>query len=140
MSNPAWPASLPQRPLREGWQETPAQLQGRETHAHNRLLTSAMLEADERRQVARAICGKLAAAQAPVAMLLPAGGCNEWDRPGAPLHDAEGLADFCDEMRSCCPGNAVLHEVDCHINDAVFSAKVLEILDSWISSGVVKTG
>ncbi|QDI76682.1 MULTISPECIES: Tm-1-like ATP-binding domain-containing protein [Leisingera] len=123
-----------------GWQETPAQLQGRETHAHNRLLTSALLEADERRQVAQALCGKLAAARAPVAVLLPAGGCNEWDRPGAPLHDAAGLAAFCDEMRRRCPGNASLHELDCHINDAAFAAKALEILDSWIASGIVQSG
>ncbi|UWQ46557.1 Tm-1-like ATP-binding domain-containing protein [Leisingera aquaemixtae] len=123
-----------------GWQETPAQLQGRETHAHNRLLTSALLEADERRQVAQALCGKLAAARAPVAVLLPAGGCNEWDRPGAPLHDAAGLAAFCEEMRRRCPGNASLHELDCHINDAAFAAKALEILDSWIASGIVQGG
>ncbi|WP_411352276.1 Tm-1-like ATP-binding domain-containing protein [Leisingera aquaemixtae] len=123
-----------------GWQETPAQLQGRETHAHNRLLTSALLEADERRQVAQALCGKLAAARAPVAVLLPAGGCNEWDRPGAPLHDAAGLAAFCEEMRRRCPGNASLHELDCHINDATFAAKALEILDSWNASGIVQGG
>ncbi|UWQ25634.1 Tm-1-like ATP-binding domain-containing protein [Leisingera aquaemixtae] len=123
-----------------GWQETPAQLQERETHAHNRLLTSALLEADERRQVAQALCGKLAAARAPVAVLLPAGGCNEWDRPGAPLHDAVGLAAFCEEMRRRCPGNASLHELDCHINDAAFAAKALEILDSWIASGIVQGG
>ena len=123
-----------------GWQETPAQLEGRETHAHNRLLTSAVLEAAERRQVAQAVCGKLAAARAPVAVLLPAGGCNEWDRPGAPLHDAAGLAAFCDEMRRRCPGNANLHELGCHINDAEFAAKALEIFDSWIASGVVNGG
>ncbi|WP_435660259.1 Tm-1-like ATP-binding domain-containing protein [Leisingera caerulea] len=123
-----------------GWQGTPAQLEGRETHAHNRLLTSAVLEAAERRQVAQAVCGKLAAARAPVAVLLPAGGCNEWDRPGAPLHDAAGLAAFCDEMRRRCPGNASLHELDCHINDAEFAAKALEIFDSWIASGVVNGG
>ena len=78
--------------------------------------------------------------RAPVAVLLPAGGCNEWDRPGAPLHDAAGLAAFCDEMRRRCPGNASLHELDCHINDAEFAAKALEIFDSWIASGVVNGG
>ncbi|WP_264210895.1 Tm-1-like ATP-binding domain-containing protein [Leisingera thetidis] len=122
-----------------GWQEMPAQLKGRETHAHNRLLTSALLNADERRQVAHAVCGKLAAARAPVAVLLPRGGCNEWDRAGAPLHDAAGLAAFCGEMRRSCPGNASLHELDCHINDAEFAAKALEVLDGWIESGAVKT-
>jgi uncharacterized protein (UPF0261 family) len=122
-----------------GWQGTPEQLQGRETHAHNRLLTSAMLAAGERRQVARAICGKLATATAPVALLLPTAGCNEWDRPGAPLHDGEGLAAFCDEMRKSCPMQAELHALDCHINDSEFADKVLEILDGWIASGVVQS-
>ncbi|MEX0303714.1 MAG: Tm-1-like ATP-binding domain-containing protein [Leisingera sp.] len=121
-----------------GWQETPAQLKGRETHAHNRLLTSAMLEAEERRRVAQEICKKLSTATAPVAVLLPAGGCNEWDRPGAPLHDADGLEAFCSEMRGSCPGNAVLHDLECHINDQAFTDKALEIFDAWITNGVVK--
>ena len=123
-----------------GWQETPAPLQGRETHAHNRLLTSAMLEAGERRQVAQEICQKLSTATAPVAVLLPAGGCNEWDRPGAPLHDADGLEAFRAEMRASCPRNAALHDLECHINDQAFADKALEIFDAWIASGVVKGG
>lgn len=123
-----------------GWQGTPAALQGRETHAHNRLLTSALLDAAERRQVAQAICSKLAGAAAPVALLLPTGGCNEWDRPGAPLHDAGGLAAFCDEMRKSCPRTAELHELECHINDDGFTARVLEILDGWIAAGMLRAG
>ncbi len=121
-----------------GWQGVPAQLQGRPIHAHNRLLSSAVLEADERRIVAREICTKLAQAQAPVALFLPNQGCNEWDRPGGELHDAEGLQAFCDEMRKCCPETAELTELDCHINDAAFCDRVLEVFDSWIASGIVK--
>ncbi|MGR3760383.1 Tm-1-like ATP-binding domain-containing protein [Roseobacteraceae bacterium NS-SX3] len=121
-----------------GWQEVPAPLKGRETHAHNRLLTSAVLNAGERRQVAQAICGKLSGATAPVAVLLPTGGCNEWDRPGAPLHDAEGLAAFCGDLRQSCPANAALHEVDGHINDGAFAEKALEIFDTWVAKGIVR--
>ncbi|MBE1283874.1 MAG: UPF0261 family protein [Rhodobacteraceae bacterium] len=122
-----------------GWQDTPLQLQGRPTHAHNRLLTSAALDGDERRQVAQAICSKLASATAPVALLLPEGGCNEWDRPGADLHDAEGLAAFCDEIRQGCPGSVSLHAMPDHINDAAFCDKALEIFDGWVADGTVKT-
>jgi uncharacterized protein (UPF0261 family) len=43
-------------------------------------------------------------------------------------------------MRRSCPENASLHELDCHINDAAFADKALEILDSWIASGIVKGG
>jgi uncharacterized protein (UPF0261 family) len=120
-----------------GWQGVPVQLEGRPTHAHNRLLSSAGLEAGERRVVAQSLCRKLSQAQAPVAFVLPNQGCNEWDRPGGDLHDAEGLAVFCDEMRSLCPDTVELHELDCHINDAEFCDRVLEIFDSWVASGVV---
>lgn len=121
-----------------GWQQVPAPLAGKETHAHNRLLTSAVLDAAERRQVARAICEKLAGARAPVTLLLPLRGCNEWDREGAPLHDGAGLAVFCDEIRARCPDNVTLIELDAHINDAGFAEKVLEIFDGWVREGILQ--
>ncbi|MFC6688193.1 Tm-1-like ATP-binding domain-containing protein [Jhaorihella thermophila] len=123
-----------------GWQDVPPKLAGKETHAHNRLLTSAVLDAGERREVARAICDKLAGAAAPVTLVLPLQGCNEWDRAGAPLHDAEGLAAFCDEIHARCPDNVTLVELDAHINDAAFADKVLEIFDGWVRDGIVRTG
>ena len=122
-----------------GWQAPPERLKDRPTHAHNRLLTSAMLDADERREVARAICDKLSGAKGPVEFLLPVQGCNEWDREGADLHDAEGLAAFCAEMQSACPGNVNLRQLDCHINDSEFSAAALEVFDGWVADGVIET-
>ncbi|MEZ5716699.1 MAG: Tm-1-like ATP-binding domain-containing protein [Paracoccaceae bacterium] len=121
-----------------GWQDPPARLKERETHAHNRLITSAVIGTEERREVARLICDKLSGASAPVAFLLPLQGGNEWDREGAPLHDGEGLAAFCDEMQASCPDNVALHPLDCHINDAEFSAKALAIFDAWVAEGIVK--
>lgn len=120
-----------------GWHGVPSQLEGRPTHAHNRLLSSAVLEAKERRMVARSLCEKLATAQAPVAIVLPNQGCNEWDRPGGDLHDAAGLLSFCTELRRACPENAVLHDLDCHINDAAFCDAVLAIIDGWLVDGVL---
>ena len=123
-----------------GWQPTPASLSDRPVHAHNRLLTSAVLDADERRQVAATICDKLSSATAPVALLLPTGGCNEWDRPGADLHDADGLAAFCDEITSRCPDTVDLHVLDCHINDHKFTTTALKVFDAWLENGTVKAG
>lgn len=120
-----------------GWQGVPQQLEGRPVHAHNRLLSSAVLEPQERRKVARNICDKLANAQAPVTVILPSQGCNEWDRPGGDLHDAEGLAAFCDELRRACPANVELAELACHINDAAFCDKVLKVFDAWVAAGIV---
>jgi uncharacterized protein (UPF0261 family) len=123
-----------------GWHAVPERFQNHEVHAHNRLLSSILLNADERREVARAICGQLAAAAGPTVFLLPRQGCNEWDRPGAPLHDADGLAAFIDEMKKACPPNVELRELETHTNDASFSEAALAVLDRWVADGTVRSG
>ena len=120
-----------------GWQPIPARLAGRPTHDHNRLLTSTILTADERREIAGVYAEKLAKATGPTAFILPRGGCNEWDRAEGPLHDAEGLAAFCEAMEQAMPENVDLHVLDCHINDTGFVEKVLEVFDGWVARGVV---
>ncbi|MEJ6713236.1 MAG: UPF0261 family protein, partial [Rhodobacterales bacterium] len=42
-------------------------------------------------------------AKARVTYLLPTQGCNEWDRSGAELYDAEGMAAYCDALALHCP-------------------------------------
>lgn len=120
-----------------GWQDPPAQVAGQESHAHNRLLSSVMMTADQRRQMARVMCEKLAGAKGPTILMLPEQGCNEWDRPDGPLSNPEGLAAFVKEIKAQCPENVQLVAMDAHINDAAFSAKVLAIFDDWIAKGVV---
>ncbi|HFQ15194.1 MAG TPA: UPF0261 family protein, partial [Rhodobacteraceae bacterium] len=120
-----------------GWQPLPERFQGHEVHAHNRLLSSILLGADERREVARAICGQLAGAEGPAVLILPLAGCNEWDREGAPLHDAEGMAAFVDEIRAACPANLRLLELEAHINDAAFAECALAVFDNWLDEGTL---
>lgn len=121
-----------------GWQAPPERLKDRPVHAHNRLLTSAVIDAAERREIAEIMCEKLGHARGPVEFVLPLKGGNEWDREGADLHDAEGLAAFCEAVRAHCPQTVRLTELDAHINDPEFSATVLEIFDGWIAQGIVK--
>ncbi len=120
-----------------GWQAMPPKLAGQEVHAHNRLLSSVMMTADQRREMARAICTQLATAKGPVTLLLPNQGGNEWDRPGGPLSDPEGLAAFLGEIRTGCPANVTLVELDAHINDPAFAEAALAQIDSWIAAGVL---
>lgn len=120
-----------------GWQEIPAKWAQHPSHAHNRLLTSIVLDHDERRAVARAHCEQLAKAKGATAVLLPNGGCGEWDRPEGDLHDAEGLRAFLEEFRAHCPANAELREVQAHINDAEFTETALAIFDTWCADGTV---
>ncbi|WP_370318582.1 Tm-1-like ATP-binding domain-containing protein [Oricola sp.] len=121
-----------------GWQPLPERFKDTPSHAHNRLLTSIVLEPEQRREVARELCSHMATASGPTTFLLPKGGCHEWDRPGADLNDPDGLAAFCDEMEKACPDNVELKALDCHINDAEFCATALAIFDEWVAKGMVK--
>lgn len=121
-----------------GWQPLDAKWDNHLKHEHNRLLTSIVLEAEERKAVARAHSTQLAGAKGPVAMILPEDGLGEWDREGADLHNAQGLADFLAEIEATLPDNVTAHRIPCHINDAGFADKALEIFDRWVSDGTVK--
>lgn len=120
-----------------GWKPLPDKWSDHMKHEHNRLLTSIVLDVDERKSVARAHSEQLAKATGPVAMLLPEHGLGEWDRAGADLHNQVGLDAFLLELENTLPSNVVAHRIDCHINDAAFSDKVLEVFDGWRASGLV---
>ena len=120
-----------------GWQPLPQRFQDRPAHAHNRLLTSVVLTAGERRDVARALCAKLSGAKAPVVVYLPEQGGNDWDRPGGHLADPVALAAFCDQMRQSCPPNVELVTLSAHINDPAFHDAVLARFDAWLADGTL---
>ncbi|QFY63228.1 UPF0261 family protein (plasmid) [Rhizobium grahamii] len=122
------------------WQPLPERFAGRPYHAHNRLLGSITIPSEGRREVARVVADKLSAATAPVALILPLKGIQEWDQEGEPLHEPSALDAFLDEMRAVVPGTIQLEEVDTHINSSEFSAKALEIFDRWVAEGVVPRG
>ncbi len=123
-----------------GWQDIPEQYQDRPFHEHNRLIKSSGLNAQERRETAQEIAKRVGASRAPVHIILPNQGIEEWDRPGEPAHDPEAFEAFCDEMRNVIQPPVIFSEIDCHINDQAFADKALEIFDAWVDEGIVKTG
>jgi uncharacterized protein (UPF0261 family) len=122
------------------WGLPPPRFAGRPSHAHNRLIASAMCDVAERREIAAEIARRLRQATAPSCLLLPLRGIEEWDRPGQPLHDAAGLDAFIAALRgeSWAPAECV--EVDAHINDAAFSDAALTIFDRWAAAGRIAPG
>lgn len=122
-----------------GWKPIPDKWADHMSHAHNRLLTSIVLNHDERRAVARAHAGQLATATGPTALLLPEDGFGEWDRTGADLCDEAGLAAFLNEIEAACPDSVQTVKIAGHINDAIFAQTALDIFDRWCASGIVKT-
>jgi len=122
-----------------GWQPFPDQFKDRSFHAHNRLLASATLNADERRQVAREMAARAAQNRAPVHIISPKHGIEEWDKPGEPAHEPDNHAAFVAELESCVKAPIGFTQLDCHINDAVFCETALAIFDDWLAAGVVKS-
>ena len=87
---------------------------------------------------AREIAARLADAKGPAHVILPTGGIEEWDKPGEPAHDPDGLAAFVDEMRTAIRPPVAISEIDAHINDRAFADKALQIFDAWVADGTVK--
>lgn len=121
-----------------GWQDIPEQYQDRPSHEHNRLIKSSALNNEERRDTAREVAKRLAESTAPVHVILPNQGIEEWDRPGDVAHDPEGLAAFLDQMRISVKEPVQMTEIDAHINDQAFADAALKLFDGWLSDGTVK--
>jgi len=120
-----------------GWQTIPEQYADRPFHAHNRLIKCSALNEEERRRTAREMTERLKPSKAPVNVLLPLHGLEQWDREGEPAHDPDGLNAFIDEIRKVIKAPLVLTEVDAHINDQAFSDSALAIFDQWVKNGTV---
>ena len=120
------------------WQPVPERFKDRPYHAHNRLIASASLSAEERREVAREVARRLRTAEAPVHFVLPTRGIHAWDVEGAPAHDPQGLAAMVDEYKTVMRDPIRLTVLDAHINDKAFSDKILEIVDGWMADGTIR--
>jgi uncharacterized protein (UPF0261 family) len=124
----------------QAWKETAPRFQDRPYHAHNRLIASVSTPPEDRAAVARTIAYKLGRARGPVKFILPLRGVQEWDRPGEPFHDPEGLDAFRREARQAIQPPAELLEIDAHINDPSFADLVLHIFDDWVAKGFIPAG
>ncbi|AXI46585.1 hypothetical protein C1J03_11495 [Sulfitobacter sp. SK012] len=120
-----------------GWEPVPEKWHNHPQRPHNRLLLNVILNQDERKMVAHAHAKQLATAKGPTVLLLPEHGLGEWDREGADLHDPEALAQFLTDLEAALPQNVQAHRIGCHINDATFVEKALEVFDGWRADGLV---
>lgn len=122
------------------WAGPPPRFAGRPSHAHNRLIASSVCDAALRAEIAREIAERLVAASGPSCLLLPLRGVEEWDRPGQPLHDPDGLSALVAALRGSVRAPVELVELDAHINDAAFTDAALAVFDRWVAAGLIPTG
>ncbi|MXX89434.1 MAG: UPF0261 family protein [Boseongicola sp. SB0665_bin_10] len=120
------------------WQPVPERFRDRQFHAHNRLLASAALSAEERCDLAREVAGRLKKSKGPVRFVLPTHGIHAWDTEGMPAHDPEALAAMVEAYKAEMTAPIELTVMDCHINDLAFSEKVVEIIDRWVADGTIR--
>ena len=114
-----------------GWQPLDERWSGYDVHAHNRLLSSIVLNLKDRETVALAHATCLNKAVGKTAFVMPLQGCHEWEREGKPLHDPDGPNTFANAIKPELKEHIEWHELDCHINDDAFAETVLDIFDSW---------
>jgi len=119
------------------WQGLPGGSEGREHHAHNRLISVVTMTKGQRRDAALGICERLNDAKGPTKFILPLHGFDEWDRLDGPLNDPAGHAEQVDVFRAHLGDRIDLIEIEAHINDDAFVDQVLEELDAWIAKGVI---
>ena len=120
-----------------GWQDIPARFADRPLHIHNKLVTNTIYTPKERREIACEMNARIGESAAPVHLLIPRGGIEEWDRPGGDCHDPEGLDAFLTALRDTVAEGVSVTETDAHINDAAFSDLALRIFDDWVAQGIV---
>lgn len=122
-----------------GAHELPERFKDRPFHAHNRLIVSAVLTPAERREAARELTKRLLESEAPAHIILPRAGIEEWDKPGGPAHDPEGLTATIDELRKSAIAPITVSEIDAHINDRAFADEALRVFDAWVAEGKVRS-
>jgi len=113
----------------------PATHRDRAYHAHNRLIGSVAVTIEERERIGRVIARKLNAALGPCAFIMPMGGIDEWDRPGAPFHDPEGLAVLARSVRDNLRPEVPFIPLEVHMNDRAFAEAVIALFDRWVVEG-----
>lgn len=106
----------------------PDRFAGRRLYVHNPQVTLMRTTADENRQAAEWIAGKLNRSVAPVTVLLPEEGISALDRIGQPFHDPQADAVLFDTLSTAVQWTSQrqLRRLPLHINDEAFAAALAE--------------
>ncbi|MEU6716447.1 Tm-1-like ATP-binding domain-containing protein [Nonomuraea sp. NPDC046802] len=105
----------------------PQALRGRPQVRHTPFSTLVRSSADDNREIAAWMAGKLAGASDAV-VLVPQGGFSDLDRPDGPFHDQAADAAFADEITTRLAGRVEVRLVPAHINEPAFAQAACEAL------------
>jgi len=113
----------------------PEKFAGRKFHVHNASVTLMRTNAEENAKLGEEIGRKLSQAKGPTSILLPRQGVSAIDRAGQPFDDPAARSALFDGIRRT-RGSIELVELDQHINDPAFAARVADRLLELLRSAV----
>jgi len=99
---------------------------------HNPSITAVRVTAEEGAELGRILATKVNGATGPATVLLPLGGCSEYEQPGGPYVDPEADATMFDAIRSTLRPGIPCREIDANVNDPAFADATAEtFLELW---------
>ena len=100
-------------------------------YQHNPTVTLMRTTAEETAELGRIMARKLSEAQGPTTVIIPAQGVSAIDKTGQPFDSPEARAAWTENLKAGIGSNVTVIEMDVHINDDEFAAKLVEtLLDS----------
>ena len=100
-------------------------------YQHNPTVTLMRTTAEETAELGRIMARKLSEAQGPTTVIIPAQGVSAIDQTGQPFDSPEARTAWTENLKAGIGSNVTVIEMDVHINDDEFAAKLVEtLLDS----------
>ena len=109
----------------------PEKFSDRLFYQHNPTVTLMRTTAEETAELGRIMARKLSEAQGPTTVIIPAQGVSAIDQTGQPFDSPEARTAWTENLKAGIGSNVTVIEMDVHINDDEFAAKLVEtLLDS----------
>jgi uncharacterized protein (UPF0261 family) len=109
----------------------PEKFNERHFYQHNPTVTLMRTTAEETAELGKIMARKLSEAKGPTTVLIPIQGVSAIDKTGQPFDSPEARDAWRENLKAHIGGNVTIIEMDVHINDDEFAAKLAEtLLDS----------
>ena len=106
----------------------PEQFKERTFYQHNPTVTLMRTTVEENAELGKIMGQKLSQAKGPTTVIIPKQGVSAIDQEGQPFYSAEAEAAWIENLKANLGDNVTLIEMDNHINDDAFAAKLVETL------------
>lgn len=112
----------------------PEQFKDRTFYQHNPTVTLMRTTVEENAELGKIMGQKLSQAKGPTTVIIPQQGVSAIDQEGEPFYSAEAEAAWIENLKANLGDNVTLIEMDNHINDDAFAAKLVETLLASLNS------